>query len=267
MTKTTGFTLDTRIEPGHGTGMRLFPVFTAKNALRVFFCILLLPAAVTAAFAAQYSLYGFEDEYGVVHLHDTRLDDRYVLIYESDERPKLGFDKIRKMLHKKGGRSKEVQTQWIKDNVTKWIPRSTAILHAKPPTKEMRRAITTYSARYGLDANLVYAVIEQESGFHPNAISPKGAQGLMQIMPETQRVFGLREPFDPVSNIATGTRYLRQLIRKFSNTQLALAAYNAGPGAVERHGGIPPYTETKNYVQRVMARYRTLSAGQQSGME
>ncbi len=103
-----------------------------------------------------------------------------------------------------------------------------------------------------LDPQLVHQVILAESQYNPNAISPKGAKGLMQLMDELSNEFNI-DPFDPESNINVGTQYLAKMLARFKSLDLALAAYNAGPGAVEKYNGIPPYEETQNYVSRIKA--------------
>lgn len=109
------------------------------------------------------------------------------------------------------------------------------------------------AAQYGLDPDLVAAVVRTESGFRTRAVSPKGAMGLMQLMPSTARLLGVEDAFDGRDNVFGGCKYLRSLIDQFNgDLKLALAAYNAGPEAVARHNGIPPYPETQNYVRQVM---------------
>ena len=100
--------------------------------------------------------------------------------------------------------------------------------------------------------NLVHALIQVESAYHSNARSPKGAMGLMQLMPSTARQYGVINLYDPKTNIETGIRHLKSLLNRFSDLPLALAAYNAGEGAVERFGGIPPFKETRDYVSRIL---------------
>jgi soluble lytic murein transglycosylase-like protein len=110
--------------------------------------------------------------------------------------------------------------------------------------------------RHGLAPELVAAVAAVESGFNPAAVSPKGAQGLMQLMPKTAAALGVADAFDPAANLDGGSRHLRALIARYNgDLEKALAAYNAGEGAVQRHGGVPPYRETREYVKKVMSRY------------
>jgi soluble lytic murein transglycosylase-like protein len=112
--------------------------------------------------------------------------------------------------------------------------------------------IEIVAAETGLSPSLIKAVALVESGFDPTAVSPKGAQGLMQLMPATARQLGVRDAFDPGENLRAGARYLRKMLDEFDgNLNLALAAYNAGPGAVRRHGGIPAYRETRDYISKV----------------
>ena len=113
--------------------------------------------------------------------------------------------------------------------------------------------IRQYANLQGIRADLVRAVIQVESAFNPRAVSPKGAMGLMQLMPATAAQFGVQDPFNPAENIRAGVTYLRQLLDRYdADEQLALAAYNAGPGAVDKYGSkIPPYKETQNYVLKI----------------
>ncbi len=119
---------------------------------------------------------------------------------------------------------------------------------------EFDSIITALAAEYGVDKSLVKAVIHAESGYNPNAVSRKGAQGLMQLMPKTAQDLNVNNSFDPRENIRGGVRYLRFLLDTFNgDVPLALAAYNAGLSKVSQYGGIPPYEETRNYVARVLS--------------
>ena len=123
--------------------------------------------------------------------------------------------------------------------------------------------IEEYSAKNGLDSAFVKAVIKQESGFQPKVTSHCGAMGLMQLMPATANSLGVKDAYDPEQNIAGGTKYLKGLLDRFGgNKSLALAAYNAGPNAVSKYNGIPPYKETQNYVKNIMSMYQKYSGGQ-----
>jgi soluble lytic murein transglycosylase-like protein len=117
--------------------------------------------------------------------------------------------------------------------------------------------IRNTASQFGVDAALVKAVVHVESGFDPRAVSPKGASGLMQLMPQTASRYGVHRIFDPRQNITGGVRYLRDLLSGFAgNTRLALAGYNAGENAVIRYNGVPPYPETRGYITRVMSLYQ-----------
>jgi soluble lytic murein transglycosylase-like protein len=145
------------------------------------------------------------------------------------------------------------------------VPRVQGIRATKPPLSgsptSFEPLIQEHASRQGVRPDLVRAVIQVESGFNPRAVSSKGAKGLMQLMPATARQFGVRDVFDPAENIRAGVGYLRTLLDRYNSEALALAAYNAGPGAVDRHDSqIPPYPETVAYVRRIRA-VTTLGVG------
>lgn len=138
----------------------------------------------------------------------------------------------------------------------KLFMRERKIFIAKLDSNQFDPIIADASKKYGLEAPLIKAVIKAESDFDPNAISNKGARGLMQIMPMNFRLLNVENPFDPHQSIDAGARYLRDMMNRYNGQiNLSLAAYNAGPGAVDRHGGVPPYQETEDYIERVMRYY------------
>ena len=137
---------------------------------------------------------------------------------------------------------------------------------ASPPLKAdgIPGLVEAASDRHQVDADLINSVIRAESSFDPRARSPKGAQGLMQLMPATAATLGVKDAYEPRDNIEGGTRYLRQLLEQYNGDAVkALAAYNAGPGRVEQYQGVPPYRETRSYVRRVIVDFNRKKLAQQ----
>jgi soluble lytic murein transglycosylase-like protein len=130
--------------------------------------------------------------------------------------------------------------------------------------KAPRELVEAAARKNGLPPNFVHSVVSAESGYKTDAVSPKGAIGLMQLMPATAQTYGVN-PHDPGQNVEAGAAYLRELLIKYNgDARLALAAYNAGPGAVSKYNGVPPYAETQTYIERVLRKYKK-SAGSDAG--
>ncbi|AVS84359.1 lytic transglycosylase [Paracidovorax avenae] len=210
--------------------------------------------------SAHADLWAYVDERGVTHFAAERIDERYSLFFRGDV-----FDST------KDGRSTGtgLVPPGVAPGATPEGARRLAYFDIAPEVKRVKHFLRASANRHGLDYELLQAVIATESGFDPQAVSPRGAVGLMQVMPATAERFGVaREPrrsveqklTDPGTNIAAGARYLRHLIDLFEGRlDLALAAYNAGEGAVQRAGRrIPAYRETQNYVKSVLGLYALL---------
>jgi len=144
------------------------------------------------------------------------------------------------------------------------IQAAPAAMSTPAPAVSLDQAIAAGSQRYRIDPDLISSVIRAESNFNVRAVSPKGAQGLMQLMPKTASQLGVANPFDPGANVDGGTKYLRELIERYNfDLVKALAAYNAGPHRVEQYGGVPPYRETRGYVARIVRGFKKKKLAQQ----
>ena len=181
------------------------------------------------------------------------------------ERHETAGDKI--ILHANGGHVEVAAVQVAGFETEELVPApptptaaDAQIIAAEPvATPDVKQLVNDAAAKYGIDADFVHRVVAQESGYRTNAVSPVGAVGPMQLMPGTAAMYGV-DPHDPEQNIDGGTHYLRDLLNMYkdSDTQLShtLAAYNAGPGAVARYNGVPPYRETQHYVRKILNRYK-----------
>ncbi len=188
-----------------------------RRGIRVLSLVCALSGFAISAQAGG-AIYSFTDENGVIHFTGFRKDARY---------------RLAERLNKPRRAKPRAPRDWRYDGLIGLTARE----HRVQPA-------------------LVKAVIAVESNFDADAVSNKGAQGLMQLMPETSVSLGVEDPFQPTQNVRGGTLYLRKMLDRYGDMERALAAYNAGPSAVDRHGGVPPYRETQDYVARVLTYYR-----------
>jgi soluble lytic murein transglycosylase-like protein len=209
---------------------------------------------------AHAALYGYIDEQGTAHFASEKLDSRYTLFMRDNETKAVG-NGVTIVGGSKGS---------VNDKLYRNVVNHPNLPKVDPLIREVAR-------QYGVDTALVKAVIAAESGFNATALSPKGAIGLMQVIPDTGSRFGVagdgkrtleQKLYDPRINIATGVRYLAELMIMFpGNLELVLAAYNAGEGAVQKYRNqVPPYAETQNYVKTVMQFYRFYNPLASSGV-
>lgn len=226
--------------------------------------------------AHAQDVWGYVDANGVAHFANERLDERYQLFFRSGQ----AFDTAGGVARTNAAPGPSIDTARQVAVPTSSQNRLLAFFDVSNEFKTIRPLMREAAQQSGIDFELVQAVIAAESGYNRQAVSPKGAVGLMQIMPATGERYGVvgdksiaangklnkgarstsEKLFDPKTNLGVGTRYLRDLMRMFpGRLDLVLAAYNAGEGAVQRNGNqIPPYRETQNYVQTVMALYQAL---------
>jgi soluble lytic murein transglycosylase-like protein len=186
---------------------------------------------------APADIYRHQDGDGVIHFTNVPNDNRYRLFLKE-------YEKVNR------------QTPLKKASYKGLPPLAPAYASFMP---DVENHVAEAARFYDLDQKLIKAVIQVESNYNPLARSPKGAQGLMQLMPGTARDLEVSDPYNPRQNIIGGSRYLRYLLDLFNNDlSLALAAYNAGPERVNQYRGIPPYLETRSYVEKVMRKYQSL---------
>jgi soluble lytic murein transglycosylase-like protein len=245
------------------SNMSSFPAWNLRGVLlnlkRIF---AVFAMALLCPLAAQADVWGYIDAKGVAHFAAEKVDDRYELFFKGS----TSFDTSNGVQSQAAAAPPEQpRTNGIPVGKSKLI----AFFEVSPNFKAVRHHMREASQAYNVDFELLQALIATESGFDAQAVSPKGAVGLMQLMPPTAQRYGVsgdaktpieKKLTDPKTNIRAGSRYLRDLINMFpGKLELALAAYNAGEGAVQRYGNkIPPFKETQNYVVTVMGIYSQL---------
>jgi soluble lytic murein transglycosylase-like protein len=200
--------------------------------------IFLLTVLSLCTASARAEIWGFVDENGEAHMADRKIDNRYSLFQRGNDESKAQEPAVASTSGK--------------------LPNANPVRIAERHVEPYRKLVASAAAETRVDPKLLHAIISVESGYQPRAVSPKGAVGLMQVMPGTGARFGVRQLANPKENIKAGARYVKFLLGMFNNNlPLVIAAYNAGEGAVQKYRNrIPPYRETQNYVARVLASYR-----------
>jgi hypothetical protein len=226
---------------GNGVAQRGGPFARDRSPGAAILATVVLVTCVAASVeTARGNVYSFRDRRGTLHFTNVPNDTRFKPVpVDRTRATRISYTpRSTATSGRRGDRIVRPERLWIE------------------PPADLNGLIDRTARRYGVETALVHAVVRAESAFDHLALSSAGAQGLMQLMPGTASEVGVRDAFHPQQNLEGGVYYLRQLIDRFNgNVQLAVAGYNAGPGAVERFGGVPPYTETIDYLERVF-RYR-----------
>jgi len=208
--------------------------------------------------SAEAAMYAYVDARGICHYTNVPGDGRYKLSSRAPRRIDSPEDQLIKTIVRRS--SNGLSPSGLMNSGNGYLRNNGYAFRTAPQT--INRYIQLAAANHQVDPLLIKAVIKAESNFDPTALSPKGAQGLMQLMPGTARDMAVNDPFDPLQNINGGTKYLRYLLDNFKgNVELSLAAYNAGPGNVAPYGVVPGIPETQNYVAKVMETYRSYRNG------
>ena len=221
----------------------------------------LVPAALLLAAPAHADIYAYTDGNGVKHLSNVPSDPRYKLVMRTPAYSKAAAQPASyapQNLYSPGGAAFASRNYYARN-----LGRAGRASRVNEGNRQRFTAdINRIAAQYRLEPALMHAVISAESAYNPWAISSKGAMGLMQLMPGTAERFGVNNPYDPIANMHGGARYLRWLLDRFNDPRLAVAAYNAGEGAVQKYGNqVPPYRETQNYVVKVLDYYQRYRPG------
>jgi soluble lytic murein transglycosylase-like protein len=217
----------------------------------------LIPLLLVLSSPVQADIYAFVDKNGVRHLSNVPSDPRYKLVMRTPAYSKRATQPSSYAPSSPYGGAAITPHSYARPET-----RAKSLRVNEQNRQRFAADVNRIAAQHRLEPALMHAVISAESSYNPWAVSPKGAMGLMQLMPGTATRFGVTNPYDPVANMNGGARYLRWLLDRFNDPRLAVAAYNAGEGAVQKYGNqIPPYRETQNYVVRVLDFYQRYRAG------